>query len=42
MDEFNLEKGIVLIFDNESKLEMGRKNIIFIPVWKWIIKNELT
>lgn len=39
MDEFNLDKGLVITEDTETTEELGRKKISFIPIWKWLLKQ---
>ncbi|MFW6025451.1 MAG: ATP-binding protein [Candidatus Woesearchaeota archaeon] len=36
MDKFNLEKGLILTYDDEDQFKKNDKTIIVKPVWKWL------
>jgi len=38
MDEFKLKTGIVLTYDQEEEIVIGRRCIFIKPVWKWLLK----
>ena len=39
MDELNLQKGLILTFNQEDKFKIENKNIILKPVWKWLLEK---
>lgn len=41
METFNLVKGTILTYDQEEVLEISNFSIKVLPVWKWIINDEL-
>jgi len=38
MNEFKLKQGIVITEDYENEKKINGKTIIFIPLWKWLLK----
>jgi len=40
MNDFDLNMGMVLTYDQEEKIEIGSKTIIVKPVWKWLLESE--
>ncbi len=38
LKEFNLDKGIVITEDTEVTEDTNGKKILFIPIWKWLLK----
>ena len=41
MDEFKLNKGVIITENREDKIEVSGKRIEFIPLWKWILEYSL-
>lgn len=41
MDEYNLDNGLILTQDEEGEEEINGKKIEILPIWKWILLNEL-
>ncbi len=39
MDELNLQKGLILTFNQEDEFKIENKNIIVKPVWKWLLEK---
>ncbi|VVB86717.1 AAA domain protein [uncultured archaeon] len=37
MNEFNLEKGLVINEDSDDEESVGEKKIIYVPLWKWLL-----
>jgi len=37
MTRFNLDKGLILTFDQEDELIIENKKAIIMPVWKWLL-----
>ncbi len=42
MDEFNLDKGIIITGDYDEEEKIKNRRIVYIPLWKWLcgLKNE--
>ncbi|PPA78897.1 MAG: hypothetical protein C00003105_01075 [ANME-2 cluster archaeon HR1] len=40
MNDFDLNMGMILTYDQEEKIEIGSKTIIVKPVWKWLLESE--
>ena len=38
MDEFGLKKGLIITDDIEREEEIGGRRIVFMPIWKWLLK----
>jgi len=38
LGKFKLNRGLILTYNQEDKLEINRKKIEIIPVWKWLLK----
>ena len=36
LDTFNLNSGLILTYNQEDRIDVNRKNINVIPVWKWL------
>lgn len=36
LDAFNLNSGLILTYNQEDKIDVNRKNINIMPVWKWL------
>lgn len=36
LDAFNLNSGLILTYNQEDKMDVNRKNIKIMPVWKWL------
>lgn len=39
MENFKLNKGLIITDNFETKEKIGSKTIEFIPLWKWLLKN---
>ncbi|MEW6556993.1 MAG: ATP-binding protein [Elusimicrobiota bacterium] len=39
LDEFKLNKGLIITGDYENKEKIDNKIIEFIPIWKWLLRN---
>ena len=37
MEEFNLESGLIITEDFEDEEKIENKNIIYVPLWKWLL-----
>ncbi|PXF62079.1 MAG: hypothetical protein C4B59_00220 [Candidatus Methanogaster sp.] len=37
MDEFGLNKGLIITDDTERDEEIGGRRVIFMPLWKWLL-----
>ena len=37
MNKFNLRKGLILTLDEEDELNIDKKKINIIPIWKWYL-----
>jgi uncharacterized protein len=37
MNKFKLKTGLILTNDHEEEIEVNKKKIIMIPVWKWLL-----
>jgi len=37
MEEFNLDEGLILTYNQEDEFSIGRKKILVKPVWKWLL-----
>lgn len=40
MDFFKLDEGIILTRDQEEKFEINGKNIVVMPIWKWLLSES--
>ncbi len=40
MEHFGMDQGIVITFDMEEVQEEDGKRILYIPLWKWLIKGS--
>lgn len=40
MEEFKLNEGLILTFNQEDNFEFNDKKIIVKPVWKWMLEGE--
>jgi len=40
MDVFNLDKGMIITFDQEDILQRENKTIYIKPVWKWLLEQQ--
>lgn len=40
LKEFDLDKGIVITEDTEATEDTGGKIILFIPIWKWLLRGK--
>lgn len=40
MEEFGLQEGLVLTYDQEKSLPLGKKRIVVMPVWKWLLEQS--
>lgn len=40
LDYFSLQEGVILTKDQEEEIEIKKKKIKIIPVWKWICSKE--
>lgn len=38
MDEFKLKKGLIITEDVEREEEVGGNKIVYMPLWKWLLK----
>lgn len=41
MDKFNLEKGLILTYNQDDEIKTGGKSIVVKPVWKWLTEEKL-
>lgn len=41
MKEFGLKEGLIITEDLEREEKIGDKKIIYMPLWKWILSQEL-
>jgi hypothetical protein len=39
MEYFKLNQGLILTYDQETSIEVGKKHISVKPVWKWILEK---
>ena len=39
MKKYNLEQGLILTEDQEDKATIDNKEIIIMPVWKWLLEQ---
>jgi|SRR3989344_1310255 len=37
MDKYKLDNGLILTFEQEDKIKSNNKEIIIMPVWKWLL-----
>ncbi len=37
LEEFNLKKGIIITEDFEGDEKVRNKEIIYVPLWKWLL-----
>lgn len=40
MQKFNLREGLILTYDQEEDIPVGKKKIAVRPVWKWLLENH--
>lgn len=40
LDEYRLEKGLILTYEQEDNLKKDGKEIIVKPIWKWILEEN--
>ena len=40
METFNLENGLILTEDYEKVEKYNKKEIIYIPIWKWLLEKK--
>lgn len=40
MTSFNIEKGIILTYDEENIIKFENTNIDVMPVWKWLLQTD--
>lgn len=40
MDKFNLDRGLILTYDQKDELEKDKKTIEVKPTWKWLLEKE--
>lgn len=38
MDKFRLKEGLILTYDKEDEIKIGKKKIKILPVWKWLLE----
>ncbi len=38
LEKFKLKKGLILTYDQEDSLVIGKKKIMVVPVWKWLLQ----
>lgn len=38
LEEFDLNEGIVITEDTEATEDIGGKKVLFMPIWKWLLK----
>ena len=38
MDEFGLREGLIITEDIEREEEIEGRRIVFMPLWKWLLK----
>jgi hypothetical protein len=41
MVKFNLKEGVILTNDQEDLIKIENKNVYVIPIWKWLLKEEI-
>ncbi|NOQ37958.1 AAA family ATPase [archaeon] len=41
LDNYNLKEGLILTLDEEDEIKKDGKKIKVMPVWKWMLENEL-
>jgi len=39
MNKFNLKKGLILTLNQKDEFQIENKQIIVMPVWKWLLKK---
>jgi uncharacterized protein len=39
MDELNINSGLILTMNQDDQIVQNNKNIIVLPVWKWMLDN---
>ena len=39
MNKFSLKKGLILTYDEEERFEIDKKEIIVMPIWKWLLEG---
>jgi predicted AAA+ superfamily ATPase len=40
LEKFKLQKGLILTYDYETELKIKNKQIIIMPVWKWLLVSS--
>ena len=40
MAEFDLKEGLIITDDEETELKEGDVVIRFVPLWKWLLREE--
>ncbi len=40
MEEFKLNQGLILTYDQEEEIRVKNKKITVLPVWHWLLKEE--
>lgn len=40
MKKFKLKKGLIITDDLEGEEEIGKKKVIYIPLWKWLLNKN--
>ena len=40
MEIFKVKEGYILTENREEILKIDDKNIIFIPLWKWLLRSD--
>ncbi|MFP4458886.1 MAG: ATP-binding protein [Candidatus Zixiibacteriota bacterium] len=38
MQNYNLEKGYIITYEQEDKVKINGKNVFLIPAWKWLLE----
>lgn len=41
MNEFDLDRGLILTSDQEDELKVEGKTIVLKPVWKWLLEEDI-
>ena len=40
LEKYNREKGIIVTSGEERSMMVGRKHIVFVPLWKFFLEQE--
>jgi predicted AAA+ superfamily ATPase len=40
MKEFRLKEGLILTFDQEGEETVGRRRVVYRPLWKWLLEAD--